>query len=239
MNQIADSFDATFSNFIGFLPTLAAAIVVLIAGWIVAWLLGSLTDSVLERLGFDNLVQRGKVKETFRDHGSHYDPSRIVGAIVFWAALITTFLLTADILGLTAISTLLTGLVAFLPFVAVAVIALVVAVALAQIAYDAIIALIGDRVEGAVAIASAAKWGIIAFGIFVALSHLRIAPVVVNGVFLVFISAIGLAFAISFGWGNIELAREITGNWYHRTMRQPESSSSSRDEQEKGDRPAA
>lgn len=220
MDQTLLALDETFARFVAFLPSLFAAIVVLIVGWIIAIILGRLTDAVLERLGFDNLIHRGKVHETLQEQGSQYDPSKIVGAIVFWAALITTFLLTADILGLTGISILLTRLVAFLPFVAIAVIALVVAVALAQIAYDAIIALIGDRVEGSVAIAKAAKWGIIAFGIFVALSQLQIAPVIVNGLFLALVGSIALAFAISFGWGNIELAKELTNNWYRRTAEQ-------------------
>jgi uncharacterized protein YhhL (DUF1145 family) len=238
MEQTIQALDATFARFVAFLPTLLGALVVLIVGWIVAILLGRLADTILERLGFDSLIHRGKVHETLQEHGSSYDPSRIVGAIVFWAALITTFLLTANILGLTGISELLTGLVAFLPYVAVAAIALVVAVALAQIAYDAIIALIGDRVEGAQAIASAAKWGIIAFGIFMALSQLQIAPVIVNGLFLAFVGAIALAFAISFGWGNIELAKEITEHWYRKTTEQAKTDKPESGE-EKGKRPAA
>jgi uncharacterized protein YhhL (DUF1145 family) len=238
MTQTLQALDATLARFVTFLPVLFAALIVLIVGWIVAIILGRLADLALERLGFDSLIRRGKVHEKLMEHGSEYDPSRIVGAIVFWAVLITTFMISADILGLTAVTVLLTRLVAFLPFVAVAVIALVVAVALAQIAYDAIIALIGDRVEGARAIAQAAKWGIIAFGIFVALSQLQIAPVIVNGLFLAFVGSIALAFAISFGWGNIELAKEITDNWYRRTATQAESNKPEEGE-EKGKRPAA
>lgn len=217
MIQTFQALDAMFAGFVGFLPTLLGATVVLVVGWVVSILLGRGTDALLERVGFDALISRGRVQDTLMEHGGQFDPSHIVGTIVYWAALITTFLLTANILGLTAVSDLLIRLVAFLPFVAIAVIALFVAVAFGQIAYDAIMALIGDRVEGATAIASAAKWGIIAFGIFVALSQLQIAPVIVNGLFLALVGAIALAFAVSFGWGNIELAREITEKWYRRT----------------------
>ena len=238
MEQTLQVLDGIFAGFLDFLPSLIGATFVLVIGWGIAILLGRLTNAFLERLGFDSLIHRGKVHETLGEHGGHYDPSRIVGAIVFWAVLITTFMLTADILGLTGISTVLAGLVAFLPFVAIAIIALVVTVALAQIAYDAIIALIGDRVEGAVAIASAAKWGIIAFGVFVALSQLQIAPIIVNGLFLAFVGAIALAFAISFGWGNIELAKEITENWYRRTAEQTRATKPQEGE-DKEKRPAA
>ncbi len=244
MEQTLQVLDGIFAGFLAFLPSLIGATIILVVGWGIAILLGRLANAILERLGFDNLIYRGKVHETLGKHGGHYDPSRIVGAIVFWAVLITTFMLTADILGLTGISEVLAGVVAFLPFVAIAIIALVVTVALAQIAYEAIIALIGDRVDGAGAIASAAKWGIIAFGIFVALSQLQIAPVIVNGLFLAFVGAIALAFAISFGWGNIDLAKEITESWYHRTAEQaretkPKESEEKEDREDRQDRPAA
>ena len=219
MELVIQSLRTVLDKFIAFLPNLIGAVVVLAVGWIVAIILARVANAILERAGFDSLVQRGRVKETLAEHGSQFDPSHIVGAIVFWAVLITTFLMTANILGLTTVSSLLTRLVAFLPFIAVAVIALVVAVALAQIAYDAIIALIGDRVEGANTIATAAKWGIIAFGIFVALSQLQIAPTIVNGLFLAIVGALALAFAISFGLGNVDLAKKVTGDWYDRASR--------------------
>lgn len=238
MEQTLQVLDGIFAGFLAFLPSLIGATLVLVIGWGVAILLGRLTNAILERLGFDSLIHRGRVHETLGEHGGHYDPSRIVGTIVFWAVLITAFMLTADVLGLTGVSVALGGVVAFLPFVAIAIIALVVTVALAQIAHDAIITLLGERVEGAHAIASAAKWGIIAFGIFVALSQLQIAPVIVNGLFLAFVGAVAVAFAISFGWGNIELAREITNNWYRRTAEQAKQTKPQKDEN-KEDRPAA
>ena len=241
MEQTLQVLDGIFAGFLAFLPSLIGATLVLVIGWGVAILLGRLTNAILERLGFDRLIHRGRVHETLGEHGGHYDPSRIVGTIVFWAVLITAFMLTADVLGLTGVSVALGGVVAFLPFVAIAIIALVVTVALAQIAHDAIITLLGERVEGAHAIASAAKWGSIAFGIFVALSQLQIAPVIVNGLFLAFVGAVAVAFAISFGWGNIELAREITNNWYRRTSEQAKQTKQTKPQKDenKEDRPAA
>jgi hypothetical protein len=216
MEQIINALANTLTSIVAFLPNLLGAVVILIVGWIIAIVLARVTNGLLERVGFDRLVQRGPLKESAIDHGGKFDPSRIVGSIVFWAVLITTILLAANALGLTAISTLLVSLVAFLPLVAVAVIAIVVAVALGEIAYDALIALMGERVEGSETIAAVSKWAIIGFGVFVALSQLQIAPAIVNGLFLGLVGALALAFAISFGLGNVELARKVTGDWYNR-----------------------
>ncbi len=216
MDSFVDSLGTGLDSAASFLPTLIVALVVLIVGWIIAALLARLTRAILKRVGFDALIERGRVKETLALQESRFDPSRIIGTIVFWVVLVTTFLATANILGLTALSVLLTRLIVFLPVLAIAVIVLVIAVALAQIAYEAIIALLGDRNDSATAIASIAKWGIIVAGVFIALSHLRIAPVIINGLFLALVGGLAIAFAISFGLGNIDLAKEITGNWYHR-----------------------
>jgi hypothetical protein len=222
MEQLIQGLETTWARIVAFLPNLLGAIAILIVGWIIAIVLAKVTNSLLERVGFDKVVQRGRLQESMGDHGSRFDPSRIVGAIVFWAVLITTILLAANALGLEAVSTLLISLVAFLPLVAVAVIAVVVAVALGEIASDALIALMGDRVEGAETIATVTKWAIIAFGIFIALSQLQIAPAIVNGLFLAVVGSLALAFAISFGLGNVELARRLTGDWYNRASGEAE-----------------
>jgi hypothetical protein len=222
MEQLIQGLETTWARIVAFLPNLLGAIAILIVGWIIAIVLAKVTNGLLERVGFDKVVQRGRLQESMGDHGSRFDPSRIVGAIVFWAVLITTILLAANALGLEAVSTLLISLVAFLPLVAVAVIAVVVAVALGEIASDALIALMGDRVEGAETIATVTKWAIIAFGIFIALSQLQIAPAIVNGLFLAVVGSLALAFAISFGLGNVELARRLTGDWYNRASGEAE-----------------
>lgn len=218
MQQIVDTLSRTLAGIIAFLPNLLGAILILIVGWIVAAVLRNLTDRVLESVGFDNLVQRGKVRERMEHTGRAFDPSQIVASIVYWAVLITTFLLAANALGLAAISELLTRLVVFLPLVLVAIVVVVVAVAIAEIAFEAIMASIGDRVEGASVIANVARWSIIAFGIFAALSQLQIASSIVNALFFAIIGAISVAFAISFGLGNVDLAKEVTRNWYNRAQ---------------------
>lgn len=217
MQQILDTLSGILASIVAFVPNLLAAVVILIVGWLIAVVLRNLTDRALESVGFDNLIQRGKVRERMEQTGQSFDPSSIVASIVYWAVLITTFLLAANALGLTAISELLTRLVVFLPLVLVAIVVVAIAVAIAEIAYEGIMASIGERVEGASVIASVARWAIIAFGIFAALSQLQVAPAIVNTLFIAIIGSVAVAFAISFGLGNVELARDVTRNWYNKT----------------------
>lgn len=219
MEQIIRTLTGTFTQIAAFLPNLLGAIIILIVGWAIAWALRKATDGALERIGFDNLIQRGRVKERMEQTGQLFDPSQIVGNIVYWAILITTFLLAANALGLAAISELLTRLVIFLPLVLVAIVVVIVAVAIAEIAYEAIMASVGARIEGGEVIAQIAKWSIIAFGVFAALSQLRVAPIIVSTVFIAIIGAVSVALAIAFGLGNVELAKEISRNWYEKTQK--------------------
>lgn len=238
MEQILNTLQGTFTRIVDFLPNLLGALVILIVGWIVAYALRRLTDSALESVGFDNLIQRGKVREKMEQAGRFYDPSQVVSNIVYWAVLITTFLLAANALGLAAISDLLSNLVSFLPLVLVAVIVVAVAVALAQLAFEAIMASVAPRIGDGEILANVTKWAIIAFGIFAALSQLQIAPAIVNTLFIAVIGAIAIAFAISFGVGNVDLAKEITREWYDRTWLQ-KAAGGSEEKPEERHRPAA
>lgn len=233
MEQIINTLTDTFAQIVAFLPNLLGTIIILIIGWVVAWVLRKATNSALERVGFDNLIQRGRVKEKMQQTGQFFDPSQIVANIVYWAILITTFLLAANALGLAAISELLTRLVIFLPLVLVAIVVVVVAVAIGEIAYEAIMASVAPRIEGGEVIARIAKWSIIAFGVFAALSQLRVAPTIVSTVFIAIVGAVSIAFAIAFGLGNVELAKELTKSWYEKTQKRR------MEEAERRHRPAA
>lgn len=222
MQQFLNSIGDAFGNAAAFIPTLLGAIVVFVVGWLIAALLKRLTKRGLESTGFNSLVQRGKVSEMMDRTGAAFEPAAVVASVVFWAVMIATLLLVANILGLVAISTLLTDLLAFLPNVLVAVVVLTVAIAVGQLAFELIEASIGGRVGGANILANIAKYGVIAFGAFIALNQLQISTFIVNSLFVAIVGALAVAFVIAFGIGNIPLAREISSNWYHKSRRTTE-----------------
>src|SRR5215218_10100948 len=56
-----------WSNVATFVPKLVAALVILLVGWFVAKAVASILDKVLERVGFDRVVERGGVRQVLAE----------------------------------------------------------------------------------------------------------------------------------------------------------------------------
>ena len=75
-------------------------------------------------------------------------------------------------------------------------------------------------VHGGRVLARIGRSGVILLAIFMALQELGIATDIVTTAFAIIFGALALAFALSFGLGNRELAAEITREWYERYRRE-------------------
>jgi hypothetical protein len=53
---------SAWSNVITFVPKLAAALVIILVGYLIAKVVASVLNKVLERVGFDRAVERGGIK---------------------------------------------------------------------------------------------------------------------------------------------------------------------------------
>jgi hypothetical protein len=71
-------------------------------------------------------------------------------------------------------------------------------------------------IPGGPTLARVGRAGVIILAIFMALQELGIATEIVTTAFAIIFGALALAFALSFGLGNRELAGEITREWYER-----------------------
>ena len=183
-----------------FLPKLLAFIVILVIGYFVAKVLAKVLNGVLERVGFDGLVERGGLRQVLAK--SKYDPSDILAKIVFWAAFLFVLQLAFGVFGPNPISDLIHGIIAFLPNVFVAIVILVIAGALARAATDLLHSMLGT-VSGGEWMARGAGIAILAIGFFAALNQLKIAPAIVNGLFYAILAIIVGSAIISIGVGGI------------------------------------
>src|SRR5688500_11902822 len=94
-----------------FVPRLVAFFVILIVGWIIAKIVAKAVNAILERVGFDNAVERGGVRQALSH--SKYDASDIIAKLVYYAILLITLVTAFNVFGPNPISTLLTGVIAF------------------------------------------------------------------------------------------------------------------------------
>lgn len=101
------------------LPTIGAALAVLVIGWIVALILRKATFAGLRRTRVDDKIAEAIGVETGGDHGDRIE--RIIASIVYYIAIAVMFVVFFNVLGIEAIThplvTMLNGFAGAVPFV--------------------------------------------------------------------------------------------------------------------------
>ena len=189
-----------WSNVATFIPKLLAALVILLVGYFVAKAIASILDKVLERVGFDRVVERGGVRQVLAR--SKYDPSDILAKLVFWTIMLLVLQLAFGVFGANPVSNLLSGLIAYLPNVFVAILILVIAAAIAKAVTDLLSNLLSS-VQGGQMLAKGAGVAILVFAVFAALDQLQIAPRIVTGLWYALLAAVVGSVVVAVGGGGI------------------------------------
>jgi hypothetical protein len=189
-----------WSNVATFVPKLAAALLILLVGYLVAKTVASLLNKVLERVGFDRVVERGGVRRVLAR--SKYDPSDILAKLVFWTIMLFVLQLAFGVFGANPISDLLRGLIAYLPNVFVAILIVVIAAAVARAVTDLLANLL-SAVQGGQLLARGAGIAILVFAAFAALDQLQIAPRIVTGLWYAILAAVVGSVIVAVGGGGI------------------------------------
>src|SRR4051812_10001124 len=197
---------AGWAVFMGFLPKLLLFAVILVAGYFIARLIEKALDAVLERVGFDRLVERGGVKRALEK--SNLDASSFISKLAFYGLMLFTLELAFGVFGPNPISDLLTRLIAYLPNIFYAAIILIIGSAVAAGLKRVLEATLGNLSYGRV-LATGASAAVLVVAIFAALSELNIAPAIINGLFYAALFTIAGSLVISVGVGGIGPMRGV------------------------------
>ena len=208
--DIQSGLQSAWQHVATIVPKLLGFFLILLIGWFIAKALSKLTNSLLERVGFDDWVERGSLKQAFARNNT--DASDLVAVLVFWTVFLITLQLAFGIWGPNPISDLLHGLIAYIPRIVVAVVILVIAAAVARVLTDVLRPMLG-AVEGGDWIARAAGMAVLVIGVFAALDELQIAPAIVVGLFYALLAVIVGSLIVAFGGGGIPVAREYLQRW--------------------------
>jgi hypothetical protein len=202
-----------------FLPNLVGFILILVIGLIVAKAVAKAISAILERVGFDRAVERGGVKRAL--DRSDYDASDILAKVVYYIAALFVLQLAFGVFGPNPISELITGVIAYLPNIFVAIVIVVVGSAIAAAVREMIDAALGGLSYGNT-LAGVAAGAILVLAGFAALNQLNIAPEIVNGLFYAILAIVVGASVVAFGGGGIPVARRYVERWAEKADREQE-----------------
>ena len=208
--DVEEGLEEAWADVVTFAPKLLGFFVILLIGYFVAKALSKLANTLLERVGFNGLVERGTLRQAFER--SKTDPSDLIGVVVFWLIFLIALQLAFGIWGPNPISDLLEGLIAYLPNIIVAVLILVIAAVLARVLTDVLTPVVG-AIRGGTIIANGAGVAVLVIGVFAALDQLQVAPAIVGGLFYALLVMIVGSAVVAFGVGGIPIARRWLEQW--------------------------
>jgi Conserved TM helix len=202
-------------NFLGFLPALVGAIVVLVVGWIIAGLLASLVERGLKMVGFERAANTTGITGFIQRSGSTWTASAVVAEIIKWFIRLIALQAAASILGLNQISAIINAILLWLPNLVVAIAIIVIGALIARFVAGLVRGTTGQMgFSNSELLGTMAQYAIITFAVIAAVDQLGIAETVVNTLFTGLVATLVLAFGLAFGLGGQQTAARITDGWY-------------------------
>ena len=198
-----------------FLPRLALALVVVLAGWLIAKALRFAVIKALRAINFHVLAQRAGIDGFLAQGGMRTDTVSILGGLAYWVAVLCALVIASNGLGLTAVTDLLMRLLMFLPRVIVAVVVFAFGIYFARFVGEATATYFRSiEVQDSLLLGRIAQYAVMVFVVLIALDVLNIGGDIVRQTFLILLAGVVLALALAFGLGGQGWAAALLERWW-------------------------
>ena len=200
-----------------FLPRLALAFLVLLAGWAIAKMVRFAISRGLRAVNFNVLTERAGMDSFLRDGGVEADTTEILALLFYWLVILATLVIGFNLLGLTYITDLLGRVVLFVPRVMVALLILAFGAYFARAVGSAVTTYCRNvQMQDAELLGRIAQYAIVTFVVLIALDQVNVGGDIVRQSFLILLAGVVFALALAFGIGGKDWAAEMLERWWPR-----------------------
>lgn len=202
---------------IEFVPRLALAMLVLVAGWLFAKAVRFAVERGLRAINFNVLAERAGMDGFLKQGGIDTDTTGIFGVLVYWLVILATLVIAFNGLGLTYITDLLGKVVLFVPRIIVALLILVFGAYFARFIGGTIIAYCRNvGVRDGDLLGNVAQYALIVFVVLIALDQMHVGGDIIRQSFLILLAGVVFALALAFGIGGKDWAAGLLERWWPR-----------------------
>jgi Mechanosensitive ion channel, conserved TM helix len=217
MHVLLESLRTFWLEVAALLPRLAAALLALVAGFVVARGVRKVTIKLLRRLRLDVAAEKAGIEDFLVQGGVRMTAVTIVGNLAYWVINLVVLLAALAALGVSTAGELFNRMVLFVPNVIAAVVVLIFGALLAQFIGTLVFTYLSNvGVSGSAAIAAIARWAVIVFVLAISLEQLKIGGHILVSAFQIAFGAFCLALALAFGLGGREWAARILDTFFKR-----------------------
>lgn len=200
-----------------FLPRLAVAVAVLIAGWLAAKIIRFAVAKALRAVNFNVLTDRAGMDGFLKQGGIESDTTDILGALIYWLVIFATLVIAFNSLGLTYITDLFGQVVRFVPKVIVALLILAFGAYFARFIYNTVVAYCSNvGMQDAELLGKLSQYAIVVFVVLIALDQMNVGGDMIRQSFLIILAGVVFALALAFGIGGQRWAAGFLERWFPR-----------------------
>src|SRR3954471_24804120 len=199
------------------LPRLVVAIIVFLAGWLLARLVRFAVARALRAVNFNVLTERAGMDGFLRNGGIEADTTDLLALLCYWLIILAALIIGFNSLGLIYITDLLGKVVLFVPKVMVALVILAFGAYFARVVGNSVSAYGRNiHLQDADLLGSIARYAILTFVVLIALDQVNVGGDIVRQTFLIVLAGIVFAIALAFGLGGKDWAAELLERWWPR-----------------------
>lgn len=200
---------------LNFIPVLFSALLVFLLGILVArWTkLGFVKLLNISRLA--DVISTLAVKKFLKNASIAKKIDDVLGEIVRYIVLLIFFVTSVNLLGLSTVTQVLNGVLAYLPNIFAAILILVSGVILAGFLEKVVKGSLGSvDLKSSRLMGKFTSYLIMVVTVLAAISQLGIAQPFVGTLFIGFVSMLSLALGLGFGLGSKDLVKQILEDWH-------------------------
>lgn len=212
---LISSWTQVWTSVLQVLPVIFGAIIVFAIGLVLAYWAKRLVAEFLKIIKLEKLSDQLGVENFLKKADIKLGLSGILTSVVEWIIILVFFLSAVDILGMSAVSQVLTTVLSYIPNI--------LAASLILGAGYFVAGLVENLVRGALSsvdhelakpVGKLARWFLLIVTVFAAIDQLQIAKGLINTFFQGLTYTIVLALGLSVGLGAKDLVSRVLNDWY-------------------------
>ncbi len=190
-----------------FFVSLLLVVIILLIGWIFSKVVRTVVVRVLRLLKLDELSDRIELDMLLEKGGIKYSLSELIGTIIYWLAILVTFMVAVNSVGLTIAAELLNRIVLYVPNIIAAMFILILGMFIATLLRNIVKTIATNAGLSADKFLSRiVEVFVMIFAVSIAMEQLNIGAKTVQLTLGIMLGAIGLALALAFGLGCRDIA---------------------------------
>ena len=195
-----------------YVSALAAVILVLLVGWMIANIVKNLVNRILDVLQVDTYAERVGVDKIFAKGGIKYSVSELIGVLSYWVVMLISLVIAVGVVNQNGQAAgLLNTIVLYIPRVISAVFILIIGLFCATFVSAAIqTAAANAGVDQATLLGRLSQAVLIVFTFDIALRQIQIDIRGIENAVLILLASAGLGLALAFGLGCKDIAGRLT-----------------------------